>query len=446
MGNQQNFENEFDLEFTKLINNVDLEVPETVRARVDQILQTLPPRRFAILKKVRYVAAAAVLLLGLTVGLGFLSPGVAQALRQIPIIGSIFEFTGDAGMQDASTKGFASPVNETVTDNGISITITDVIFDGTRISIAYLQESTRDVGNILEMTPDFRGVRVAALAVSQTGKLIKKNQYAGVIDISTPAELPDKFTLKMDINKVGSVRGSWDFKIPISNDRTVSDTREFYPLASKTDNGRTLTVKKITFAPSATGIDLEMTEPVKEQELYEIGIENRIQESYLFEIFDDHGQAIPSNGNGSVEIKGKTEILRYKGIATTPISGRPEYLIIRPVLQRSTWITADLSDRMPITLNLGKNQQLTITQIDFLPDKTLLHFKGFDPYNTLYIRDSAGEEFSFDYKKPPAKDKDNAFVREYPAFNRDEKLTVVTIKDDEPLTLGGLEMKVQLDW
>ncbi len=62
--------------------------------------------------------------MGFTIGLGFVSPRVAQALRQVPLIGSIFELAGDPGMKNASTNGFATPVNETVTDAGISITVT----------------------------------------------------------------------------------------------------------------------------------------------------------------------------------------------------------------------------------------------------------------------------------------------------------------------------------
>ncbi len=279
-----------------------------------------------------------------------------------------------------------------------------------------------------------------------TGKQINKNRYAGVIDVMTSQELPDKFTLQLDIKKIGEVTGDWNFDIPVSKNKTASATRVFYPSAGKTDNGVTLTVKKVAFAPNATEISLELTEPLSVQEIQEAGSgAGREQNSYRFEILDDQGRKLAANVAGGVETQDGVRITRYKAVATTSYQGKPAYLTVQPVLEKVFWVTADLGN-LPIILEVGSHQQLTITQVEFRPDKTLLHFKGVDPYNTLNIRDLSGREYSFDYKKPPGKDKENAFVREYPPLDRNQKLTVETVKHEEPVELKNLKVKVPLNW
>lgn len=63
-----------------------------------------------------------------------MSPVVAQVLKQIPIISSVLAAAGDPGHKQAITSGFGSQVDQTVSDNGIKVTVTEVLFDGARLS------------------------------------------------------------------------------------------------------------------------------------------------------------------------------------------------------------------------------------------------------------------------------------------------------------------------
>ncbi|WP_283657373.1 DUF4179 domain-containing protein [Paenibacillus sp. RC343] len=79
----------------------------------------------------------------LMVGTGFISPTMAASLKQIPGMNSIFQLAGDLGLQTADEKGLLSKPNLSDTHDGLTLSVPEVIFDGTRVSIA-LERKTSD--------------------------------------------------------------------------------------------------------------------------------------------------------------------------------------------------------------------------------------------------------------------------------------------------------------
>ncbi len=83
------------------------------------------------------LAASVVGILGAgVVGAGFVSPTMAATLKQIPGIGSIFYGLSSDEIQTAVDKGILSHPNESVTHDGITLTLSDVLYDGTRLSFS----------------------------------------------------------------------------------------------------------------------------------------------------------------------------------------------------------------------------------------------------------------------------------------------------------------------
>lgn len=83
-----------------------------------------------------WVSTAAAAILGITlIGSGFVSPVIADALKQIPILGQIYslwgENNGDPGVQQA--EDFITNVNQSVTHGKVTMNIPTLLFDGTRI-------------------------------------------------------------------------------------------------------------------------------------------------------------------------------------------------------------------------------------------------------------------------------------------------------------------------
>ena len=89
-----------------------------------------------------YSIIAAVLIFGVLSSF----PASAEQLRKIPIMGkifngNIFSFAGDRGIINGKNAGLTSPFNAESSDNGVTIKLQDVIYDGARISLFVLKGS-----------------------------------------------------------------------------------------------------------------------------------------------------------------------------------------------------------------------------------------------------------------------------------------------------------------
>lgn len=83
-----------------------------------------------------WVSTAAAAILGVTLlASGFVSPAMADALKQIPVLGQIYSLWGeknlDPGVQQA--EEFITNVNQSVTHGDVTMNIPTLLFDGTRI-------------------------------------------------------------------------------------------------------------------------------------------------------------------------------------------------------------------------------------------------------------------------------------------------------------------------
>ncbi|WP_339824765.1 DUF4179 domain-containing protein [Paenibacillus sp. FSL R7-0163] len=83
-----------------------------------------------------WVSTAAAAILGVTVlASGFVSPAMADTLKQIPVLGQIYSLWGeknlDPGVQQA--EDFITNVNQSVTHGDVTMNIPTLLFDGTRI-------------------------------------------------------------------------------------------------------------------------------------------------------------------------------------------------------------------------------------------------------------------------------------------------------------------------
>ncbi|PKM83357.1 MAG: hypothetical protein CVU89_00980 [Firmicutes bacterium HGW-Firmicutes-14] len=425
-------DDKFDLKLKTLTNNSITHIPDNIRKRIDETLISLPVKRPGT-KKIRYIVAAVIILFSLTFGIIFTSPRIVEALKQIPVIGFIFEFIGDRGLQNASKKGYAIPVNKSVIDNGINITITEVIFDEARLSVAYLQESESAAGSTIGVELMFDG-RSLSGATGQSSRPLDSTRLAGIIDFDTYEELPDKFNLKIKIDKVGNIQGNWEFNIPFSKSKAATEIKEFTPEV-RTKYGKTeLAIKKITFTSSATEIDFELTEQLT----------GKSAKSYSFQIFDDQGQKLSFSINGHEMIKNGISKTQYKAVGPYGINfEQPSYFMIHPVISEEIQEVIDLSN-LPVTANLGYRENLEVIKIEPLPDKTLLYYRGIDPYNTVFLQDATGKQYIFDHSKPPIIGDNNIFIREYPPLEKNNDLKLLATKSTEPKVINELITKIEL--
>lgn len=205
------------------------ELPEAIRMRLNntyQILENNPPIQKK--RRLKGLLIGGVALVLLIIGSGFISPVMAEALRNIPIIGSIFINGGDEGLKTASRQGMTSDIDQSITHDGITMSISEIMYDGSRISMV-LTRTTRDgknesfgqLGSKASQQGEVNGIQFYAdgeelgdfgYSISRVGD---GPPNSDIVTLS-PEGLPDEFTLEVVIRDI-SVSEPFTFKIPVKN-------------------------------------------------------------------------------------------------------------------------------------------------------------------------------------------------------------------------------------
>lgn len=423
------------------------ELPSVVRQRIDQTLASLPEHhRRRKMKVSSAFGLSAAVLCAIMVGSGFVFPQAAAALRQLPGIVSVFKFAGDYGLKAADEKGLVTAVEQSITDQGITVQIKEVMYDGSRISIGYIQQSddpTQEMTRGLDF--QINGKRYKP-ALSGTGSPVDEHTYAGVIDLMPAEDLPNHFKLQMDISQIGSTKGRWSFSIPVT--KMASTNKVVLPMITKSYGDITLTVKKVLFTPGSTELDVEVKQPADAGRFIQ------------YDLFDDKGTQLQRrSGSGRGQTDGKnihinllTALRARQPIAKT-ITIRPfvDLPFQGPLKESKAPLDQMPTEEKPISLSQGEAGHLLITQVERLPDKTLVHYRteGLIPQEQakpLWIEDSGGNKYLQLQKPSITVDPVHyRFVKEFPAFTEKEQLTFVTRELTPPGYLKELEITVPLE-
>ncbi|SDD86069.1 protein of unknown function [Paenibacillus sp. UNCCL117] len=417
-------------------------LPPVVRERIDSTLSALPeqrkrPRRW-LPRLTGGVAAAALLGIGV-LGTGFVSPDMAAALRRVPLAASVFQLAGDFGLRAADEKGMVTEIGQTVTDQGITLRITEVMYDGVRLSVGYMQESP---GNVGEMSGG--GIRFHVNGQEYSGpwsgggSYMDPHTYAGVLTLTPEQELPDQFTFGLTTTRIGDTSGMWSFEFPVR--KMASNNRVVMPMAVKSAGELTLTVKRIAFTPGSTELVVEYRAP-----------RNMLQAGQLmqFQMTDDQGVMLEQQGgSGSGERQGEMEISEWRQ-QFGPARRIPEYVVIHPYVDGPRTSGGQASETRvplerlpteeePLALSQGAAGRLLVTRVERLSDKTLVHYQaeGASPHlqgTSLWIEDEAGQKHLPPGKRTTVVDPyAYKWIREFPAFGPNEKLTLATRQMELP--------------
>lgn len=84
-------------------------------------------------QRVAVSASAAIVLGGLVLGSGFVSPAMAETLKNIPLVGGVFKYTYDNGLRTAGKSGLTTKLPLSETQDGVTLHIKEVMFDGLRL-------------------------------------------------------------------------------------------------------------------------------------------------------------------------------------------------------------------------------------------------------------------------------------------------------------------------
>ena len=201
----------------------------------------------------------------LVVTFGATNPALAAKL---PIVGSVFEAIEKKIQFPGEYSQYATSVNEVVSDNGINVTLSDILCDGEGLYVTYKVESKEsfkytsrgnkllDVDQLMTMEA-YNKVNFSNKELDNTGfaglegKFIDENTFIGMeryyLD-SLETEIPDTFDFQVKLTSIGThgykkndkdqnINGTWAFKVPVKVDKSISKNIE---VNYKTDNGFSL--------------------------------------------------------------------------------------------------------------------------------------------------------------------------------------------------------------
>lgn len=297
-------------------------------------------RRITTVRSIATSIAAAAVAFVLLIGVSFLSPTVAESMRHMPGVSSLFRLAGDLGLQAADEKGLITSSSQSVTHHGLTLSIPVAAYDGLRVAVGIersglseLQESSSR-NTLMESLSDIQllidGKSIGDYAYNQHSVGIitvpGENENSAILMFSDMREqegksLPDKFDLTVKLT-VSGIQEPYQMTIPVS--MQTKDSVTMNPNISKSGSPLTITYNKIELTPITTSLAARLTvsqgSPLTAQDFDLVG----------FEICDDKGRTVKLlNGSGLHEDNGKTILFNLLYQPYDPI---PASITIKPYL------------------------------------------------------------------------------------------------------------------
>ncbi|KMY32492.1 hypothetical protein ACZ11_10240 [Lysinibacillus xylanilyticus] len=241
-------------------------------------------------KPLLYVASAAAAFSIMVGSAAYVSPTFASTLSQLPIVGSVFSNSGLPGLKQASEQGLTSTIGEKHTINGISVTLDEILYDESNITVGFTINSEKELSNEyfgagLDFT--ISGKNPEASSGSYGEKVLSPTVRTGIATFDVKDNMPDSFEMGLVLEGKGGEK--WEFKAPV---KKITDIVYVPVNHQQKAEGIQLDVSKISFSPSGIALDYKATEKGT--------IDNsQVGASFIeFRITDQNGKEITSHSGG----------------------------------------------------------------------------------------------------------------------------------------------------
>ncbi|WP_312149220.1 DUF4179 domain-containing protein [Paenibacillus odorifer] len=220
------------------------------------------------------ISTAAAAILGVTVlASGFVSPAMASALKQIPVLGQIYSLWGeknlDPGVQQAGD--FITNVNQSVTHSEVTMNIPTLLFDGTRILMNLTTPGNRlasepnsppsdaNKGAVDKFEVLYKGQPLLWSYEHMDGETASSimvqvlNTYYDPSTTTQTVQFPDQFDLTVNVTLKG-YDVPFEFVLPVTKSTPVTAlTSE----ETKHHDNINLQISKVEITPITTQVSIE---------------------------------------------------------------------------------------------------------------------------------------------------------------------------------------------
>ncbi|MGF9696281.1 DUF4179 domain-containing protein [Paenibacillus sp. MABNR03] len=363
----------------QLKSKVNHPFPEEMDELIDQTLNKLTKKHKKNHRPLIYTLIAVVASLAITVGMTSLSPAFADAMKSIPLIGSVFELGGEDGVKRGSQLGLSQKFNQQVRIGDQEVTFTESLYDGSNIHLGWV--ATDHDKNIFGFQNNIsftvNGKRISNYAADGPALYLENGTYAGRLQIDPNEKLPDKFTLgilSLDETAIYA-------EIPIE----LQGSYQTIPIAkSGTWNGTEMIYDELSLYPTTTELSFHMEDTDSS-----IG-------TLKFQMKDEHGHVLRTTSNQGWRTPSSGE---YK-YNFEPFESLPDKVTITPYTS-TAYTTAEINVEWkgkPLTVPQGEVGSLIILDQKLEDNKLTLTFEVtgeriYEQVRDIGLNDRTGNPF-----------------------------------------------------
>jgi hypothetical protein len=358
-----------------------------------------------------YGSAAVAMVLLCLAGIGMALPSFAD---NVPVLNSIIQMLNDSGGFHGAYAEYSKIVNTSVTDNGLTLTVNEVVADDSRLIIGYTVKSAnkiRSLGDIgLTDSLKINGKYYSSVG-SGEGEYLDDYTYAGYEEVHPQAlQQAATFNVDLDVFEIAGQHGKWDFAFSASKDELSKQSIVFRPKNVLDFPNSVATVDRVVFSPIDTSIFVSGKYKVPRTAYTPGGI---IFDYDYWLVYDDQGVELVPKSVGGGSSNGQSFQSEMDFDIMTAI---PKYLTVIPCKitpsmegggavgsamsvtrgLESQEVSSAIDGAYPIVLAQGKMGRLIIWDVKTGNDQTTVEFtaEGIAPYvqaTELYLKDDQGE-------------------------------------------------------
>ncbi|MBT2291943.1 hypothetical protein J7E73_22995 [Paenibacillus albidus] len=270
-----------------------------------------------------------------------------------------FLTAGDLGLQMAETKGLAAVSGLSDTQSGMTVSVSQILYDGTRLAVTLNRNATEMLthfagsykdskGNIAvepegakgvikklewfinQQTPDGRTESYPVDSVYTAGAdnqtvLVRVTDYSNS-GLNGQVSLPEKFTIKLKLTVAG-IEEPFNISIPVTK---IGNSIVLKPAATKTFDGVGVTFNKAELTPFTTRVAISVQGlPGKVSKRFGSGA--AALSAIGYDVVDDQGKALKFiGGQGSPELS--TSNKSNQDLLFEPFVTTPKFITVKPYL------------------------------------------------------------------------------------------------------------------
>lgn len=259
---------------------------------------------------------------------GLIFTPVSNVLAAVPFIGSIYEKIGLTIGQELEEDQMLMEMNQTVSNNGIQVTLTSAYYEGTIVGVSLMMEGEAVTTEAIENAgPEagysvqlFDGAELEQWSSANTGMTETENGFTAGIEFYNPnPNLTETDALPITFTSIAGVQGEWSFTVPLQQIPAETFSVEGESIA---ENGAyAITVESVSTGAATTLVNYHVALPL-----------DREQDEIRLIIFDDEGNRLSKNHAEILSTENSKDAIQknVRELFTSKLSDSATYLIIQP--------------------------------------------------------------------------------------------------------------------